>query len=136
MATEKTNPTLTESTEAERSEAHAATRRKLLKAGIAGAPVIITLRSGTAWAVSSCIDRLDAPYSKEHANQVIDAGSTNIAQYLGAPSEEQLNYVKSMDLGAWPPEGEKELYYLAAYAPSCYQSFCDSAGPTAGNCIM
>lgn len=138
MSTEKSEPTLTtESTEEERSAAHAATRRKLLKAGIAGAPVLITLRSGTAWAVSSCIDRIEAPISKEQANGVIDAGTANIQQYMGAPTQQQIDLVKSYELGPWPLNGtEKELYYLTAYSPSCYTSFCDSASPTYDNCMI
>jgi len=36
-------------------------RRKLLKAGAAAVPAIVSLQSGTAWALSSCASRIDRP---------------------------------------------------------------------------
>lgn len=135
MSTEKTEPTLTtESTEEERSAAHAATRRKLLKAGIAGAPVIITLRSGTAWAVSSCVDRISQP-SEGEANARIGAAVTEIQTQIPGSTPESIQGVIDGSIVIWdPPQTEKDIYYLASYAPSCYTSFCE--GTTSNGCVI
>lgn len=135
MSTEKTEPTLTtESTEEERSAAHAATRRKLLKAGIAGAPVIITLRSGTAWAVSSCVDRISQPGEGE-ANARIGAAVTEIQTQIPGSTPESIQGVIDGSVVIWdPPQTEKDIYYLAAYSPSCYTSFCE--GATSNGCVI
>ena len=96
---------------------------------MAGAPVIITLRSGTAFAVSAyCYDKGDiAPPDDAAANLVIDSlqGRSNIMGYVpGMPDNEVIDIVRDSAVIMWPPQGEKDVYYLAAAAPSCYTSFC------------
>ncbi len=111
---------------------HVATRRKLLKAGLASAPVIVTMRSGTAWAVSACVDAIPIP-SKETANTALNDGREIIKTLIGATDSDIDSEIEGGSI-VWTsgPESTKDFYYLAATAPSCYQSFCAPGGAGGG----
>lgn len=129
---------------------HVATRRKLLKAGLAGAPVIITMRSGTAWAVSACFP--ESGPSPDMADTALDSasGRVNILAYVSDATDQppgptaeidtpddstDIDYqIHKSSVSAWTsgPEARKDFYYLAAEAPSCYQSFCGPGGTGSG----
>lgn len=149
MASEENNQAPGSDNAEEAQDKHVATRRKLLKAGLAGAPVIVTMRSGTAWAVSVCFG--DGPTS-DMANTALDGatGRANILAFVEDASDEPVGPTDEVDTPAEPtdidyqiyngsvvwtsgPESRKDFYYLAAVAPSCYQSFCSPTGSGSGD---
>lgn len=149
MANEENNQAPNSESAEEAQSKHVATRRKLLKAGLAGAPVIVTMRSGTAWAVSVCFG--DGP-TEDMANTGLDdlTGRANILAFVGDATDEppgptaegdtpavstDIDYQIYNGAVSWTdgPESRKDFYYLAAVAPSCYQSFCGPGGTGSGD---
>ncbi len=57
---------------AESREAANQLRRKLIKTGVVAVPVIISLQSGTAWALSSCASKLKRPSNSQLENMFGD----------------------------------------------------------------
>ena len=75
-------------------EAKRALRRRILKAGAIGAPLVITLRSNSGWAASmTCLQNLKVP---ENINtQNLSSSSGGLVPYTGQ-SQDQRQYFNAL----------------------------------------
>lgn len=89
-------------------------RRRLLKAGAATAPVVLTLQSGTAWAQSlTCVDKQVFP--------VLNEGNEEALQQLLASYGADPNLIYDFNQPGYNGS-EGHMIYLQAEAASCYAS--------------
>jgi hypothetical protein len=73
-------------------EAKRALRRRILKAGVIGAPLVITLKSNASWAASAaCINNLQVP---QNIPQNVSKSSGGLVPYTG--TQDQRRYMYSL----------------------------------------
>lgn len=140
--------------DASRADAQASAnrlRRHILKAGAAAVPTIISLQSGTAWALSSCASRGETLPTVGDMNTTF--GNPNAATQDQTDARDRVTSltggviddadISSIVTGFSPsgvgnyPEGmsvnDGDVIYLAATNSSCWTSFC--AGPIAKGAV-
>lgn len=123
-------------------------RRRLLKAGVAAVPTMISLQSGTAWALSNCATR-SMTYDLPTTTEVNDAfgnpsavtpaqqGNRDLVTAVTTINDADITSIVTGFTGANAnnqyPEGpleeveEADVMYLLVTNGSCWTSYC--AGP-------
>jgi hypothetical protein len=130
-----------ENGEASRDTAHASAddiRRKILKMGAVGLPLVVSLKSGTAWAVSTCATQISRPTDEQIDAALSDP--TNIATITNTTTINTVNIAKivedynEVDAGQpFPDSGvvdSGEVLWLllnTGSGGSCWASFCNNA---------
>ena len=116
-------------------------RRKILKAGAVGLPVTVTLHSGTAWAVSTCVTNMTRPNEtqidaalSDSNNQTIIANATGIkVKDIKKIAKEYSAVNPGAYFGDFGGTTSGEVLWLRvnnAGGGSCWTSFCDNAVDT------
>ena len=141
---------MTESQEAatEARESADRLRRQLVKAGAAAVPTIISLQSGTAWAISSCASRgvneptsaqvsaefglsSDPPSASQQGNRNLVTSVTGIPDSGAGSIDTIVSGATNTNAGNPFPEmgsvEDSDVIYLLVTNGSCWTSFC--AGP-------
>ena len=73
-------------------EAKRALRRRILKAGVIGAPLVVTLKSNASWAASAtCVNNLQVP---QNIPQNVGDSSGSLVPYTG--TTDQRRYIYSL----------------------------------------
>ncbi len=121
------------------TEATNALRRKLLKGGGAALPVMISLQSGTAWAISSCASEISRP---SNGNMTSTFGPSNNPNDNNRDLVESITGISRSDIddaidddfsaagGDYPESApddiqQAEVMHLFVTNGSCWVSFCD-----------
>ena len=121
------------------TEATSALRRKLLKGGGAALPVMISLQSGTAWAISSCASEISRPSSGDMTSIFGPSGNPNdarrdLVETITGISRSDIDDAIDNDFtpagGNYPEAGpddiqQAEVMHLFVTNGSCWVSFCD-----------
>ena len=113
-------------------------RRKILKAGAIGLPVTVTLQSGLAWAVSTCVTNMTRPNEtqidaalSDPSNQTIIANATGIkVKDIKKIAKEYSAVNPGAAFGEFGGTTSGEVLWLRvtnAGSGSCWTSFCDNA---------
>lgn len=94
-------------------------RRRLLKAGAAAAPVVITLQSGTAWAQSmSCADRVVFPVVNDENREEL----RKLLNSVGAGGVDVEGFMSQRYIAESGPIHDAQMAYLQAEVASCWSS--------------